>query len=33
MLNTCEKNIDWIRRMFREYMKLEDRLLEGEVEE
>ena len=33
MLNTCEKNIDWIKRMFREYKKLEDRYLESEVEE
>ena len=30
MLNTCEKDIDWIRRMFREYMKLESRFLERE---
>jgi len=30
MLNTCEKDIDWIKRMFREYMKLEDRFLESE---
>jgi len=25
-----EKDIWWIRRMFREYMKLEDRLIEKE---
>jgi hypothetical protein len=32
MLNTCEKDIDWIKRMFAEYMKLENRLNESEVE-